>query len=106
MTNKIDIIKENLINTIKADGHNILYEEDWYLVFENSKLKPYEGWTEDIEILMLDLNLRVVLACGKWCPDLSIEGEALMGQGISFTSPNVEAMVRDVLEIERDLLYY
>ena len=73
-------------------------------MFENSKEDPYDGWTEEWEILMLDRNLEVLLACGNWQADGSIEGEALVGQGITFDAADIEVMVSTVLQIEKDLL--
>ena len=86
-----------------VEDYNTLYETEGYWVFENSKEKPYEGWTEDRQILMFDRNLNVLLACGNWRADGSIEGEALMGQGVTFDAVDLDDMVSTVLQVEKDL---
>ena len=93
-------------NTSTVEGYKTLYDSRCYLVFENLKEKPYEGWTEDFQILMLDRNFNALLACGNWREDGSIEGETLMGQGITFDAVDLEDMVSTVLQIEKDLLDY
>ena len=93
-------------NAANLHRYKTLFKNERHWVFENSKEVPYDSWTKDYSVLMVDLDLNVLLACANWQDDGSLWGEAIMGQGVTFDAVDAEGMVLSVLQIESDLLDY
>ena len=82
-------------------GYRILHEEGTIVVFENLKHKPFDLLTEDYAVLVYDTDANAVLACANWKDDQSLEGDVLLGQGVSFLASDVKGMVADISKIEK-----
>ncbi len=81
-------------------GYKPLYKGRRYWVFENDPARPFDGWTDDMDlfqILLYDRTLDLLMASGSWQEDGSISGGILWGQGGSFTACDPRDMVDQVL---------
>lgn len=78
-----------------------LYKGRRYWVFLNEKDNPFEGWTDEYEIIVYDFDVPAIIAVGSYREDGSIGGTFVGGQGVTFHAIDAKGMIAECINISK-----